>query len=198
MDDSTFSFKDWSHNELINLRSAIRSFYRSEQKGICSYCRKNISLQSANNCQVEHIAPKSLYRNFIFEPKNLCVICADCNEIKREQETLNSIKNTLLTRRARKSYPRSTNSFKCYHPHFDNYSDHIEIVGDYFYVDKSKKGHFTIGVCRLNRKLYEYGWEKEIVDDKSLVATMSEFLKSKSTIKKATLLNKLRHQIINI
>ena len=195
--DTAFTFKDWGHEALESLRCSIRDFYRNEQKGICVYCRKDISLRSASNCQVEHVAPKSLYPEFIFEARNLCVICADCNEIKREQESLNRAVDTVKSKNARDRYPRTSNSFMLVHPHFDIYSDHIEIVGNYFYVDKTKKGHFTIGACRLNRKLYEFGWQKEFVDEGELATTMGVYLKEKNSIKRAALLHKLRHQLIN-
>jgi uncharacterized protein (TIGR02646 family) len=198
MNDDMFTFRDWADPALEIIRRPIRNFYRNQQKGICSYCRQNVSLQSVNNCHIEHIAPKSLYRAFIFEAKNLCVICADCNEIKREQESLSQTIDTVNSGKIRKQYPRSSNSFRLVHPHFDLYDDHIEIIGSNFYVDKSKKGHFTIGACRLNRKLYKFGWAKEIVDESKVVGIMNQFLKEKNVIKKASLLNTLRQQIISI
>src|ERR1700741_3266522 len=78
----TFTYRDWSCPELESVRSFIRAHYRGEQGGLCSYCRKGVSIVSSQNCHVEHIAPKAKYPQFMFEPKNLCVICADCNAIK--------------------------------------------------------------------------------------------------------------------
>jgi hypothetical protein len=126
------------------------------------------------------------------------VICADCNEIKRGQETLNQVVDNVIKGKDRKAYPRTTNAFLIYHPHFDKYEDHIEIVGNYFYVDKTKKGHFTIGACRLNRKLYEFGWQREIVDESKIVQIMNDFLKEKNIIKRAHLLKKIQNQIVSI
>lgn len=170
-----FTYNNWSDKDLETIRSSIRSFYRNEQKGNCVYCRNPVSLQSASNCQVEHIAPKSLYPCFMFEPKNLCVICADCNEIKREQETIGEVEDPIINGTKRRRYPCSSKAFKIVHPHFDNYDDHIVIVGDY-YLDKSKKGHFTIGVCRLNRKLHAFGWAEEIYNNVEVSELMSSFL----------------------
>lgn len=170
--DPTFSYHNWSAVELEELRCYVRDFYRIEQRGYCAYCKNKVSLQAAANCQVEHIVPKSLYRNFMFDPRNLCVVCADCNQIKREQEVLNQSPDTLSSRGHRR-YPRSGNSFRIVHPHFDTYADHILVVGG-LYVDKTAKGHFTIGACNLNRSLRKFGWEPEFdrAEIQSLVSAL--------------------------
>lgn len=196
LDDPLFSFRDWSSSELLSIRKAIRMFYRSEQSGICAYCRHPVSLQSASNCHIEHIAPKSIYRNFIFEPKNLCVVCADCNEIKRELETIDGNIDTIKNGKRRKQYPRSSNAFKIFHPHFDIYNDHIEVLGNSYYLDKTKKGHYTIGACKLNRKLHKFGWVREVIEDVEISTIMNDFLIEKSQIKKGLLLQRLRKLLI--
>ena len=142
LNDTGFSHKNWGVEDLGELRRSIRDFYKKEQHGFCSYCRNPVSLTSVLNCHVEHIAPKSKYRDFIFEPKKpLCLSCADCNEIKREQETLDETPDTLKNGDKRKRYPRSSEAFKIVHPHFDNYDDlFIEIFAEQFYADKTKKG----------------------------------------------------------
>ena len=91
LSDSTFKHSDWGGDELQALRSTIRAFYRDEQVGVCAYCNNDVSLITAGNAHIEHIAPKSLYPNFIFEPKNLCIVCSDCNTIKRNQEVLEEV-----------------------------------------------------------------------------------------------------------
>ncbi|PIB30427.1 hypothetical protein BFP78_13305 [Gaetbulibacter sp. 5U11] len=175
--DPSFSHLNWSEDELLPLRKETRNYYRSLQKGFCSYCKQNVSLISASNGHIEHIVPKSIHLEFIFTPKNLCVICADCNQIKREQETLGNIPDTLkkVSTAKKKLYPRSSGAFKIVHPHFDNYDEHILIVKG-LYVDKSTKGHFTIGVCKLNRKLHVFGRSEEEIYDDRLSELMSGFL----------------------
>lgn len=148
-----YNHNSWSDKELECVRSEIRNFYRKEQNFKCSYCKRGVSYVSASNAQVEHIVPKSLHLDFMFEEKNLCVICADCNEIKRKQETFSELPDTIVNVHL-KRYPRASNSFKIIHPHFDIYDEHILITPEGYYVDKdSKKGRFTIDACRLNRKL---------------------------------------------
>lgn len=182
--EAGFSHHSWSSDDLQDVRVVIRDHYLDEQRGICSYCRNPVSLRGALNCHVEHIAPKSKYLGFMFEPKNLCVICADCNTIKRDQEVLNSEPDTVENGARRRRYPRSSNAFRIVHPHFDQWEDHIERFGKY-YVDKTAKGHFTIGACVLNRHLRQFGWEPRIVDDATLSAAMNGYLNENDPAAKA-------------
>lgn len=186
--DAGFSHKNWSEDDLRDIRKSIRNFYRNEQHGFCSYCKNSVSLSSVFNCHVEHIAPKSKYREFIFEPKNLCVICADCNEIKREQETLGEIPDTVKKGGKRKRYPRTSKAFKIVHPHFDDYEEHIEIFANQFYADKTEKGGYTILYCRLNRRLHKFGWSREIVDNSDVFELMNKCLDETNTSRQQKLL----------
>ena len=187
-----FNYTKWGEADLQTVRSYIRNFYKNEQTGICAYCKGSVSLISALNCHVEHIVPKSLHFDFIFTPKNLCVICADCNTIKREQETLGVIPETLENAQA-VLYPRTSNSFKIVHPHFDVYSEHI-LIKNGFYVDKSMKGHFTIGACKLNRRLHIFGYE--ITEDERIDEMMFSYLDEKDHLEKNRIFNQLG-QLIN-
>ncbi|MCL1078147.1 hypothetical protein D5R81_09630 [Parashewanella spongiae] len=189
LSDEDFKHQDWSKDDLQEVRSTIRAFYRNEQRGICAYCKEHVSLVAAGNANIEHIAPKSLYPNFIFEPKNLCVICCDCNQIKKDQEVLDKIPNT-VERQDIKLYPRSSGAFKVVHPFFDNYDEHIIIKGK-LYIDLTDKGHFTIGACKLNRYTRQFGVEQEFIDDDEITALMNEFMESKSSIQKAKILQKI-------
>lgn len=191
---SSFSHTDWSGDDLASLRQFIRDHYRRQQTGICSYCKGQLSVQSTANCHVEHIAPKSKYVDFIFEPKNLCVICADCNEIKRSQETLNEVSDTVVNGKSRKRYPRSSGAFKIVHPHFDKWDEHIEKFGT-FYVDKSDKGHFTIGACKLNRRLRQFGWEAEY-DDADVATAAQAYLACQDPLKRQNALRSLRRKLV--
>lgn len=193
---ATFTYHEWGTDDLLALRCHVRNHYRTIQRGSCAYCKRDVSLQAAENCHVEHIAPKSKYLCFIFEPKNLCVICADCNVIKREQEVLQNEPDPVVKGGSRKQYPRSSSAFKIVHPHFDVYEDHIEVF-DTFYVDKSDKGHFTIGSCNLNRKLRKFGWVAEY-DDAVVAAAAEAYLTSKTPVARHKALQELRRRLIQI
>lgn len=190
-----FSHTDWSTDELMQIRSKIRAFYRAEQTGVCAYCKRDVSLTAAGNAHVEHIAPKSVHSKFIFEPKNLCVICADCNTIKRNQEVINEVPDTLSRQVSR--YPRSSSAFKIVHPHYDEYDDHILIKGR-IYIDISAKGIFTIGVCKLNRYFHEFNFDDDFVEDEDLIHEMNRFLEGRSSVQKTEALNRLRDMLFNL
>lgn len=169
-----FTSKDWSNESLKGVRSEIRNFYRTQQKAKCAYCR-NIITKSALGCHVEHIVPKSKYVEFIFTPKNLCVICPDCNEIKREKEVSNKLDEVF--KKDPKKYPRSSSAFLIYHPHFDDYEDHI-IQIDGYYIDRSDKGATTIKMCTLNRRIREFGFEPSLLSSPKKLDLIYKILNS--------------------
>lgn len=171
--DGGFTYRDWGCERLEAIRSSIRRFYRNAQQGRCPYCMKPISLQAAGNAHVEHILPKSLFTKFIFEPKNLCVICADCNTAKNNGNAINDNEQDTCNGAAQ-TYPRSTRRFKIVHPHIDEYADHIVRTG-IFYVDKTAKGHFTIGMCKLNMATHRFGHEEGVLDDFEYFQLMQKF-----------------------
>lgn len=193
-----FSHLEWGHDDLQDLRSKIREHYRNEQQGLCAYCKNPISQQSASNAHIEHIAPKSLYIDFIFEPKNLCVVCADCNEIKKNQEVMNEVPNTvapLSKGNTRKKYPKASSSFLIIHPHFDDWDNHILKFG-HQYTDRSPKGAFTIMACKLNRFFHKsFNVDDSFVDDEVLAMKMNAWMAAKSSIQKAQLLESLKRDM---
>lgn len=184
----------WSDECLEVVRGHIRRHYREVQFGICAYCRAAVSLQSSLNCHVEHIAPKSIYQKFIFEPRNLCVICADCNVIKRDQEVMAETPDPVIRGGTRKRYPKSSSAFKIVHPHFDVYDEHIEKF-DSFYVEKSEKGHFTIGACRLNRRMREFGWEATF-QEADVTSAAEDYLAASEPLARSRALNKLKRILV--
>ncbi len=158
LNDPSFLHSHWSNEDLEVIRKEIRDHYRETQNGICVYCKNEVSLISALNCHVEHIEPKSLYKKFIFEPKNLCVVCADCNTIKREQE----VHEDTLNNNEPVHYPRSSAAFKVYHPHFDIWNEHIACFNG-IYADITDKGANTIRICKLNRRLRMLGIDDRFI-----------------------------------
>jgi hypothetical protein len=190
MADPNFSVDWWGKDEFSGLRAVIRNHYRGQQRGRCAYCKNEVSIQDALNCHVEHIAPKSKYRAFLFEPKNLCVICSDCNTIKRNQEVIREEPDPVVNGLRRVRYPRASSAFLIVHPHFDTWDDHIQIFGR-FYVDKTPKGHFTIGACMLNRHLRRFGWEPPLVDDAAMRDAMNIYLNAADPIAKSAALLRL-------
>jgi uncharacterized protein (TIGR02646 family) len=192
--DKDLDHKIWDTDDLDDLKKEIRDYYRSEQKAICSYCRETVSIIYPTNSHIEHIAPKSLHPEYIFQPKNLCIVCSDCNQIKRSQETLAQIPDTIKTKYKTK-YPDKPEDYFIVHPHFDDYDKHILIING-FYIDKnSRKGNFTIGACRLNRKLAIVGWEPEIVEESQLVEDFENFIEETNVLKKGKILEEIKKKL---
>ncbi|MDC9623592.1 HNH endonuclease domain-containing protein [Xenorhabdus sp. XENO-7] len=161
--NANFSHTQWDEENLKTVRKEIRDYYRMKQNGCCIYCRNELSITSPSNCHIEHIAPKSRYLNFIFEPRNLCVVCADCNTIKKDKEIKNECENTISS--SAKLYPRSSKAFSVYHPHFDFWQDHIVKFNGEIYADLTDKGANTIRICRLNRRLRKFGINEQIISN---------------------------------
>ncbi|MCD9026783.1 HNH endonuclease [Luteimonas sp. BDR2-5] len=168
-----YTHHDWSSQPLQELRRLIREHYRNSQRLQCAYCLEPVASVSATGAPIEHIVPKSLHPRFAFEAANLCVICPDCNEIKRQQETLNDARDPLKRRNARR-YPARSQAFKIVHPHFDEYADHIIKLGRVF-VGRSPKGDWTITACRLNRFFHRFGMCQELLDDVNLIGEQQLF-----------------------
>lgn len=169
-----FNHRNWSDPELESVRCEIRDFYRNEQRLTCAYCRNPISSRSASGAHVEHIAPKAIYPQFMFEPLNLCVICPDCNEYKRNRETL---ADKAIRRDPRRKYPISRDSFRLYHPHFDLYEANI-IKAGHLYIERSPEGGYTIYVCNLNRFTQAFGMSEELLKDFETLAQSDRFHRS--------------------
>jgi uncharacterized protein (TIGR02646 family) len=168
-----YSHNDWSLDNLKDLRRVIREHYRNTQRLRCAYCLTPVASVSAVGAPIEHIVPKSLHPRFTFEAANLCVICPDCNEIKRNQETLHDTHDPLAKPNV-KRYPNKTAAFKIVHPHLDEYEDHIIKLGRLF-VGRTPKGDWTITACRLNRFVHRFGMCQELLDDINLIGQQLQF-----------------------
>ena len=195
--DPAFSFKCWGDEDLAPVRSFIRAYYRQVQRGKCAYCRRLLSGTSAANCNVEHLLSKSLYPAFIFEPKNLCAVCAECNNVKKAREVHNGPVDALNKAKAIR-YPKTGASFKVVHPHFDVYEDHILVLKKKFYVSMSPKGSFTIDTCDLNAEVRKYGWKRDFIDEKAARSAAKRLLASTSSQESAAAMLELQDVILDV
>jgi hypothetical protein len=166
-----YSHREWSCDDLEVVRCEIRDHYRGEQRANCVYCRKPLSIRSALGAHVEHVASKSVYPNYMFEPLNLCVACPDCNETKAEREVF---ADPVIVGRPPVRYPTRSDRFRLVHPHFDEYDEHIKHAGD-FYLSQTPKGAYTIYVCGLDRFLIAFGVTQEILDDLQAISDRHRF-----------------------
>ena len=133
---------DWEKDTLKRFKERVRVHYRKQQNKKCAYCRMDVST-ATSYFHIEHIIPKSLHPEWMYEPLNLCVACANCNSAKNNQEVLSNKNATFL--------PTDSSGYIIIHPHYDRYFDHIEIVDGLLYKGLTPKGTKTIEICNLTR-----------------------------------------------
>ena len=161
--------KYWNSVEIEAIRKEIKQHYKDEQKYICSYCRQQIKVEHSMIWDIEHIVAKSSHPQFMFEPKNLCLACKDCNVNKGAQNVLKKEKTN--------KYPTGSEEFYIIHPHFDRYTDHITKLGENVFVPRTEKGIFTANCCGLFRfSLESAGWNGQIAKSPKLLEAANEIM----------------------
>lgn len=151
---------DWEATCLSEFKIRARDYYRKMQNRRCAYCRTIVKTSQASP-EIEHIIPKSVKPDWMYEPFNLCMSCKKCNTKKST--------NKVLTDECVKALPLDSDSYTIIHPHIDKYSEHINIIQDIFYEGLSDKGKETIRICELDRyELAADRAEDKIKEDKSL------------------------------
>lgn len=188
MDDTDFSSITWEDDDLKLIKSKIKKFYLSIQKNVCPYCRQKFNSNNGRYWDTEHIIPRAYQKNFMFEPKNLCVSCIDCNGRKSDKKITSS--------KAKKRLPLKQDLYFIVHPHLDQYDDHIMIIKEgFYYVPIKPKGENTIEVCGLNR-FYEFADYNSNEDDRMLMLT-EELCNINDEVKKRALRNEIAYLAIN-
>jgi len=134
--------RDWKESIYRPIIKNIKEHLLQEQKKTCVYCGLSLPLATSYP-HIEHIVSKNKHHIFMFERKNLAISCQICNMSKCDKETL--IDTSVI------SYPNNGSGFIIIHPHFDTYSDHIELIDELFLEAKTEKGRKTIGFCKLLR-----------------------------------------------
>jgi hypothetical protein len=137
----------WADDRVTIMKSRAKKHYVSEQGNRCCYCTQQWLTEHGRVWDLEHVVPKVLRPEFMFEPRNLAIACPDCNQAKWHKETLTGQPVT--------EYPSSTDSFLVVHPHFDRWEDHIDKCG-VVYKPISDKGQWTVTECNLGRFALKY------------------------------------------
>lgn len=153
------NYRVWNTTEglVAEIRKEIRDHYKREQRYKCCYCRQQNLQDHGLVWDCEHILPKAIYPTFLFEPFNLALSCKECNQAKEKY------KNELIKVFC-SIYSLKSEDYRIIHPHFDTYSDHIEISslnGTIIFkvLENSEKGKFTYICCnfiRYEKKLVGY------------------------------------------
>lgn len=133
----------WKKSCLKDFKDHVKEYYSDKQNNRCVYCRMEVSL-ATGFYHIEHIAPKSLYPRWMYEPKNLCLACPNCNSAKNATDIL-------VRNKTNKELPSISEDYLIVNPYLDKYFDHIEIIDGLLYHGLTRKGIKTIEVCHLTR-----------------------------------------------
>jgi len=129
------------------LKTHIRAELERIQLPFCIYCGFHEDI--VGHLQRDHIAPKGIYPEFLFEAKNLVLACGNCNGFlkKKNFDTISSVSSV---------YNRCR--FKIVHPYRDRYQDHLKFAfvgGDIVIKHKpySRKGKATVEMTGINEPI---------------------------------------------
>lgn len=144
LQEKELTANDWGSRKkgIASFKENIREHLLDEQNNYCAYCRMELN-EGCEYVQRDHIVPKTLHPKWLFETKNLCITCSQCNNNKKNVEVLVNPDITY--------YPSDSDDFKIINPYIDKYSEHINIVEDIIYKGITNKGKFTIKICNLDR-----------------------------------------------
>ncbi|WP_140919035.1 HNH endonuclease [Limnobaculum xujianqingii] len=184
LQDKNFSRASWSDEDIDFIRKEIKIFYLKEQKNKCVYCKQITKSHNGRQWDVEHIISRESVHEFMFEPKNLCVACPDCNQRKGI--------NKVTYSKAKKRLPLNSSDYYIVHPHFDNYEQHIDAIypGE-FYMAKTEKGEKTITICGLNRFHEFVGYDPAVATDNRILQFASQLPNIKDEHERSCLLREI-------
>lgn len=132
----------WSDDNLITkaLITRLAEELGAQQKWTCSFCKLSLNPMPGRGVSfdVEHFIEKGqpLYAVWQFEPLNLSIACRDCNRKKRWRRK--HIFTPLGKATAASTFPMQSNHYDLIHPHFDKFTDYLEVHRGWIY--KIKKG----------------------------------------------------------
>lgn len=116
------SVDDWKKNE-TKLRKKIASDLCALQDGLCVYCGCKVYGPG----DVEHIANKAKYTEFMFTPLNLAYACKTCNEIYKGSADVIKIKKP--------DYDKC--EFNIVHPYLDDVDHFFDTKGAVIQIRES-------------------------------------------------------------
>ncbi|RPF47681.1 uncharacterized protein (TIGR02646 family) [Hydrogenoanaerobacterium saccharovorans] len=128
--------------KMKTLKRYISSMLERFQKRRCAYCGLEYTATGYTN--IEHIAPKNKYPQFMFESKNLVAACPRCNGFEKKG-TLDTVEFLSAI------YDECT--FIIVHPYFDNPEDHFEFINGESGIiirHKTTKGAKSIEIFKLD------------------------------------------------
>jgi uncharacterized protein (TIGR02646 family) len=137
--------EDWIVKEYNPIKQRIKGECNLHQNARCAYCRKELEANGKYE-PLEHIVPKSKKPTWMLNPKNLALSCDCCNGSKGRKQTLATghINDIVM--------PLTSNAYVIFHPHFDNWQDHLYYEEIFVRPVPNSKGEKTIEICHLNKE----------------------------------------------
>jgi len=143
----------WDDETLKPVKRKIKLHYRDTGGEQCCYCRRDMTDEFNMVIDIEHVLPKSAFRDFMFELFNLNISCKRCNmRIKKERVDF------LVDEATIRALARQADQYLMIHPNLDNYFDHIDYLVNIRnakkmvkYLQKSDKGRFTYTFFELDK-----------------------------------------------
>lgn len=167
------NFWNEKSTELAPLRLNLRKHYLKQQRNRCCYCKMLKQEKHGSTWDVEHIAPKAIHPQFLFEKYNLSLSCKECNDAK-------SNKPVFIDGYNYKKYPLEADNYTIIHPHFDIYSDHMGIRmspdGKIMHFPRTLKGKVVFNHCDLVRFTMNFYNADDL--DQNLLINFSSFIDS--------------------
>lgn len=137
-----FGAAAWGAEKIADIRKRVKRYYIQVQAYRCCYCSQTVYAEHGWAWDIEHVIARSINARFMFEPCNLAISCIECNQAKSV---------TPVTNPKRVRFPKRSENYAIVHPHYDEWSEHIELEGDVTYRAITEKGKFTIYHCDLFR-----------------------------------------------
>jgi hypothetical protein len=113
----------WDNALLTDIKRKIKLYYLGINHRQCCYCRRDAEDEFMMVLDIEHILPKSLFADFMFQLFNLNVSCKRCNmRIKGNRVDF------LSDRAAVNLTPQDPLQYLFSHPNLDEYYTNIEYM----------------------------------------------------------------------
>jgi uncharacterized protein (TIGR02646 family) len=160
----------WKNPRVFNIKNKIKENLRASQDEQCCYCRRNTDGEFKMVLDIEHILPRSKFKNLMFSPLNLSVSCKRCNmNIKRDDISFVVDVNVI------KTSPFLSKNYKFIHPNLDSYFNHLKYYALTInnnkiikYNSQTKKGEFHYDYFKL--------YQLEVKSCNSIQGMVSNFL----------------------
>lgn len=149
--------KIWNAECVRSIKDRIKEYKIRIQNYSCCYCRRDITGEFKLVLDIDHILPKSIYTNCIFDLDNLAVSCKKCNMLSKgfDVDFLNTALLTEYDKYHKHLYFQSKH-YKFIHPNLDEYHMHISVgvvqINNFKirkYIYHTEKGKYTFEYFNL-------------------------------------------------